>query len=279
MAAPLEEKVLEKLGFSAPPPVTLAGLSALYFAWCRGVPFDNVAKLIHVRRGDSARLPGDDPASFFSRWLAHGCGGTCWAGNGALHHLLRWLGFDARRVIATMLIAPDLPPNHGSVVVVLDGAEYVVDASMLHGEPLPMRPGRESTIAHPAWGVTGVWVGEQFRVRWRNFLTAGAVMECAFNRVGASAVEFSDFHEATRSWSPFNFSLSVSVLREDIRIGAALGKLARIAADGVLTERPVEQAERRRFLIEQVGMSEELVAELPDDIPFAPPPRDVERAL
>ncbi len=273
MADPLEEKVLEKLGFSTPPSATLAGLSALYAAWCRGVPFDNVAKLIHVRRGDSARLPGDDPQSFFTTWLAHGCGGTCWAGNGALHHLLQWLGFDARRVLATMLIAPDLPPNHGSVLIALDGAEYVVDASILHGEPLPMRPGRESMIAHPTWGVTGVWVGDQFRVRWRNFLTGGAVMECALNRVGASAAEFSHLHEGTRSWSPFNFGLCVSVLREGVRIGAAFGKLAQIDADGVYTERPVEHAERRRFLIEQVGMSEDLVAELPDDIPMAPPPK------
>ena len=111
----LVESVLEKLGLAAAPAVDRAGLESLYHAWCRSVPFDNLQKLIHIRSGSAEPLPGDTPEEFFEAWLAHGTGGTCWAGNGALASLLAALGFAARRAIATMLVAPNLPPNHGSV--------------------------------------------------------------------------------------------------------------------------------------------------------------------
>jgi len=249
------------------------GLGRLYAAWCRKVPFDNVRKLIHVRGGDPAPLPGDTPEDFFEGWLAHGAGGTCWAGNGALHALLTALGFQAERAVATMMVAPDLPPNHGSVVVTADGERWVVDASILHGEPLPMRPGEEAAIDHPAWGVRGYWADGQFRIRWRNLLTGGAPLDCGFNAVGADADEFRRRHEATRAWSPFNFGVCLNLLRGDRRVGAANGQVARFGDDGTVHARAVDLDQRRRFLVEEAGMSEELVARLPDDLPFAPPPR------
>ena len=80
----LVERVLDRLGLTSKPEVSLAGLADLYGAWCRKVPFDNIRKLIHVRAGNSATLPGRTPNEFFEAWLAHGTGATCWAGNGAL---------------------------------------------------------------------------------------------------------------------------------------------------------------------------------------------------
>ncbi|TFH25626.1 MAG: hypothetical protein E4H03_00145 [Myxococcales bacterium] len=265
------EKVLARLGFDTAPPVTLVGLAAVYDAWCRNVPFDNVRKLIHVRHDDPALLPGDDPADFFDAWLSHGCGGTCWAGNGALHALLTSLGFSAQRVVATMMVAPNISPNHGSVVVNIEGGDFIVDASILHIEPLPMRAHEECRIAHAAWGVTGIWVDGQFRIRWRNFLTSDW-MDCGIDTVGAESTEFASFHELTRVWSPFNFSLSVNSIRGNSRIGAALGKVMTFDERGEHAARPVELPERRRFLVEEVGMSEQIVRELPDDIPITPPP-------
>jgi N-hydroxyarylamine O-acetyltransferase len=69
-----------KLGLSAHPAPTFGGLQTLYAAWCRKVPFDNVRKLIHLRRQDSSPLPGNNVGDFFEAWLRHGTGGTCWAG-------------------------------------------------------------------------------------------------------------------------------------------------------------------------------------------------------
>jgi N-hydroxyarylamine O-acetyltransferase len=132
----LVERVLERLGFASAPGPDRAGLAAVYAAWCRRVPFDNVRKRLHVAAKDPSRLPGDDPPEFLAAWLAWGTGGTCWAGNGALCELLRALGFDAERGVATMMALPDLPPNHGTVFVSLDGARWMVDASILFAEPL-----------------------------------------------------------------------------------------------------------------------------------------------
>jgi N-hydroxyarylamine O-acetyltransferase len=279
MDAGLVERVLEGLGLSQAPPVSLAGLTALYDAWCRNVPFDNVAKLIHVRGHDPSLLPGNAPEGFFETWLRHGCGGTCWAGNGALHALLEAIGFEAHRAVATMLVAPGIPPNHGSVVVRLAGPEeeedYVVDASILHREPLRMAPGEAVEIDHRAWGVEGHWVGGGFRIRWRNFMTGGDPMDCAFDAVGVDRGEFSARHEATRAWSPFNFGLCLNLVRHEGRIGAALGRLMRLDAQGTLEELPAGPEERRRFLVEEIRMSPEIVSRLPDDVPMAPPPAPV----
>ena len=51
-----------------------------------------------------------------------------------------------------MLVAPHIPPNHGTVLVACDEMRYVVDASMLHGEPLRLDPDTPTGVTHPAWG-------------------------------------------------------------------------------------------------------------------------------
>ena len=113
----LLERVLGGLGFAEVPEPIFENLRAIYAAWCQRVPFDNVRKLIHVRAGNSGPLPGSTAEDFLEAWLKHGTGGTCWAGAGTFHALLASLGFDVARGVGTMLVAPDLPPNHGSVRV------------------------------------------------------------------------------------------------------------------------------------------------------------------
>ena len=85
----------------------LTGLRAVYAAWCEAVSFDNVLKLIHIGEGRPGPLPGWTADDFFESWLACGAGGTCWAGNGALHDLLAALGFEVERAVATMLSSPE----------------------------------------------------------------------------------------------------------------------------------------------------------------------------
>ena len=151
----LVERVLDRLGLDTAPEPTPDGLGRLYGAWCQRVPFDNLRKLVHLHRGDRGPLPGSEPDDFFEAWLAHGAGGTCWAGNGALHALLAALGFPALRAIATMMVAPGIPPNHATVIVDLDGRRLVVDASILHGAPLELVPAGGTSVDHGSWGVAG----------------------------------------------------------------------------------------------------------------------------
>jgi N-hydroxyarylamine O-acetyltransferase len=262
--------VLEKLGLASRPATDLAGLGTLYAAWCRRVPFDNVRKLIHLREGLPGPLPGDDPVDFLETWLAHGTGGTCWAGNGALWFLLSGLGFDAQRGCGTMLVAPDLPPNHGTVCVGVDGAPYLVDASMLFADPLPLSDG--SRVDHPAWGVDcRADAAQELRITWRPFHMPA--LECRIDFLGASAEQFGRYHEASRGWGPFNYSLSARLNRGDGVIGAAFGQHAEIDARGALSLAPADRSARRQLLVDRLGISEEMAERLPDDLPLPPPPK------
>lgn len=136
LSTDLRDQVLERLGFSCPPAPDLAGLRALYLAWCHGVPFDNVRKMISLRTGEGSPLPGGHADEFFTHWLAHGCGGTCWPGSNALFELCQAAGFAARRVAGSMGDRGIV--NHGSVKVAVDGHDWLVDSSLLTLVPLPL---------------------------------------------------------------------------------------------------------------------------------------------
>ena len=271
LAPDLLEQVLEKLGFSSHPEPSLGGLKALYAAWGQRVPFDNIRKLIHLRRGDPGALPGGEAEEFFQAWLRYGTGATCWAGNGALHALLGTLGFSSLRGYATMLLAPDIPPNHATVVVDCEGKRYMVDASILHGEPLELSETATIRIAHPAWGVeAGVNAGQPI-IRWRPIHMPGG-LDCRIDKLDVSADVFHDFHERSRPWSPFNYQLYARVNRDDTVIGTGFGQRFVFSADGSVAQRPLESHERMRFLVEDLGIHEALAVQVPADIPTPPPP-------
>ena len=266
-------------GLSSRPEVSLAGLADLYGAWCRRVPFDNIRKLIHVRAGNPATLPGDAPNEFFEAWLAHGTGATCWAGNGALCELLTTLGFDARRAAATMMVAPGIPPNHGSVVVHFGDGRYVTDASILFVEPLPMREG--ARVAAPGVGrrcaVRRRCIHDPLECRCSAPTRSTAATTSTTSRPPTSAA--STKRRAT--WSPFNFNLNLNVVRGDGRIGAGLGNRIVVDANGNVHGTPLAGEARKRFLVDEVGISEEIADLLPEDVPMPPPPgsRTAEREL
>ena len=198
----LLEQVLSKLGLAERPAPTLDGLQTLYAAWCRKVPFDNVRKLIHLSSHTSGPLPGDDPAEFLAAWLAYGTGGTCWAGNGALHTVLVTLGFRAARGMGTMRANPEAAPTHGTVLVTCEETRYLVDASILHSSPLPLHESTPTGVAHPAWGVhcrkrDGIWY-----IRWRPVHQPEG-LDCRLQYLHVSRETFRERHEQSRAWSPY----------------------------------------------------------------------------
>jgi N-hydroxyarylamine O-acetyltransferase len=264
------EPILARLGFDRRPEPTLESLRTLYDRWGRRVPFDNVRKLIHVRSGDSGPLPGNTPGDFFSAWLTHGTGGTCWAASGALYAQLKSLGFQALRGISTMLVVPDLPPNHGTVLVTLGSSRYIVDASMHYGEPLLLEDGG-TVISHPAWGVRAYLKDGNWHINWRPLHKVDG-FECRFDRFGAGSAEFSQFYNQTRGWSPFNYEVTARLNCGDDVKGLAFGKAVTLHNDGSVTETPASHKDRMRVLVEDIGLSEEIVSRLPHDISTPPPP-------
>ena len=267
----LVERVLGTLGFSYAPTTDLAGLRALYGAWCRKVPFDNLRKRIHLHRGATGPLPGATAGDFFDAWLRYRTGGTCWPGNGALCALLVALGFPARRGIATMRADLDIPPNHGTVLVDLEGSLYVVDASILHSEPLALKEREASAVDHPAWGVRCAKRQGYWYIRWRP-LHAAVGIDCRIDRLTATADEFRERYEHTRDWSPFNFELNVRLLRGESVIGLALGQRVELDAGGGIRQRNLSSDERKRVLIDELGFAEDIVDQLPPDTATPPPP-------
>ncbi|MGH8518889.1 MAG: arylamine N-acetyltransferase [Panacagrimonas sp.] len=268
----LRNRVLARLGFSATPEPTLAGLTSLYGAWCRMVPFDNIRKLIHLRRGDAGPLPGTEAAEFFEAWLRHGTGGTCWSGHTAWHALLASLEFNAVRGVGTMLVAPDLPPNHATVFVHLGDTRYLVDASILHGEPLPVSAA-DGGVAHGAWGVqTRHTATGQLMIRWRPIHMAEG-LDCRIDTVDVPATVFVESHEKTRAWSPINYGLYARINRGDRVVGAGMGQWIAFDAAGGVAQRTLHEKDRVRILVEELGISEEMARAVPADVPMPPPPK------
>ncbi len=266
----LVERVLERLGLACRPDPDLQGLRLLYSRWCHEVPFDNIRKLLHLQRGDTTPLAGDDAKEFFEAWLAHGTGGTCWPAHGALHSLLSELGFRTERGVGTMMASAYPPPGHGTVVVHLDGECYLVDASLLHGDPLLLRD-EPTTVDHPAWGVRCSKRDGRWHVFWHP-LHRPEGFDCRIEYLGATRDDFRRRHEMTRPWSPFNYSVTLRRNRDNRVMGIALGKRVEFDADGQVRQTPLERVEQLRQLIEDFGISEELVMALPPDSPTPPPP-------
>lgn len=267
----LRERVLERLGLAEPPQADSEGLHRLYDAWCRNVPFDNVRKLLHLRGGGNGPLPGGTPEDFLRSWIQYGTGGTCWTNAAALHALLTSLGFNARLGLGTMLVVPDLPPNHGTVLVQLESGRFLVDGSMLHGEPLLLEDASPTEVGHPAWGVRCDRRDDRWHVWWRPLHKVDG-FECRLEHFNATPEEYRQRYEQTRGWSPFNYEVSARRNRGNSAAGVAFGHAVTLNPDGTIYREPVDLAERNRVLIEVVGIREELVAQLPADIPTPPPP-------
>jgi N-hydroxyarylamine O-acetyltransferase len=168
-----------------------------------------------------------------------------------------------------MMVAPDIPPNHGTVVVEAPEGTFVVDASIMHVRPLAIRAGASTRIDQPAWGVTGHWLGDHYAIRWQG-LANPEPFDCRLDQWPVDRVRFSTQHKMTRVWSPFNFELMFNLVRGEGRVGIAQNQAARRDADGRLTLTPI--TDRLAYLVDELGISEALAAKIPDDLPTPPPP-------
>jgi N-hydroxyarylamine O-acetyltransferase len=272
LSTSLVNRVLSKLEIDAP--VTdLPGLAAVYHAWCRKIPFDNSLKMIDVHGNSPAPLAGSKPDAFFDNWLRFGSGGTCWSGNGGLHALLTALGFNASRGVATMRVAPDLPPNHGTVVVDFEDSRYLVDASILHSEPLLLDAANppDTRNASPAWGVGLFLEDDSFNISWRPLHLTDS-LHCRLDYTSATLEDFEQRYESTRGWSPFNYELYLRVIRGNSVVGIAQGKRIEISAEGEMHTTPLKAADRVSVLVDELGIHPDLAGRIPPDRPTPPPP-------
>lgn len=257
----LRDRVLARLGFGAPPPVTVGGLNALYAAWGRCIPFDNVHKRLALAAGGGAPLPCATPEEFFAHYLSHGTGATCWPSSTALHALLHACGFEAIRIAGTMRPSG---VRHGSVLVRIGDGEFLADTWMAAGAVLALAPTATAAGA-AACRVRAEPHGSLWRV-W--YLHPARDEECAFE-IEERDVDLESVragYESSRTNSRFNTRLFA---RKNVAAGVlcVTRGVRHVRGPAGIARRELAPGEQARILIEQFGYSDEIVARLPPDDP------------
>jgi arylamine N-acetyltransferase len=167
ISAELLDRVKSKLGLPRRPSLDLAGLNKIYAAYSGHVPNDNIQKRIWLAGDKSRPVTGGEPTQFFENWLEHGTGGTCFPANGALCALLRALGFNAWRILGSVMMEGiEHDGNHGTVLVRIDDTDYLVDAQLAAFSALPLIVGRSASTGDGIHDIHAVPRGEDFDVKW-----------------------------------------------------------------------------------------------------------------
>jgi arylamine N-acetyltransferase len=272
LSADLLARALCKLDLTSEFTLNLAGLNRLYAAFSQHVPNDNIQKRIWLAGDRSKPVTGGDPIEFFENWLAHGTGGTCFPANGALFALLRAIGFDARRISGSVLMEGiEQGGNHGSVLVRLDGIDYLVDAQLAAFTALPLVQGQSTSTGNGIHDISAVPVAEGFDVQWypgsnrqkplvmRPELEMGHVDHDYF--LAQYALSASPYHRR----SPFNEALFIARhFSESILVVSRNNKIE-VSSENVATKSEITVDERARVLIEELGISEYAVDAIPPD--------------
>ena len=123
-------RYLSRLGFSAAPQATVAGLTELHRRHLDTVPYENLA--IMLGRPDST-----DPEETLERIAAGGNAGYCFHQNGAFEVVLRSLGFAVERRYGHVWRTPEdraTPQlNHLVLLVTIDGRRWWPDLGLGDG--------------------------------------------------------------------------------------------------------------------------------------------------
>jgi hypothetical protein len=168
-----------------------------------------------------------------------------------------------------MLPTPQTPgPNHGSVAVLIEGRTWLVDASILSGEPLDVT----NPESAPTDGFPRVeWADRLPLVQWQAPM-APEGFPCRIDRIGASQDEWDALHERTAQWSPFNYTLTVRLMRGQTSIAYARGRRFEFTTSGKVEMQQLDRVGRDAFLTHEIGIAPNLVANLPDDREVPPRP-------
>jgi len=199
------DRAFEKLGFSKLPENNAQGLKDFYRAWCLTASFDNIRKMIAMYGKSEGPLPGIDAEDFLNAWIEHGVGGTCWPITNALYTLLKAAGFDAIRATGSMW---DMGiDNHGTVGVRIDGKDWLVDASMLTMQPLPLVRGEVFISSDPLYKAEVDPDGDGFFV-WSVHPPLPHLLPCRLLERDVPYEQFAANYERARGdISPFNAKL------------------------------------------------------------------------
>lgn len=272
ISAELLDRVKSKLGLPNRASLDLAGLNKIYAAYSGRVPNDNIQKRIWLAGDKSGPVTGGEPAIFFENWLEHGTGGTCFPANGALCALLHALGFDAWRILGSVMMEGiEHDGNHGTVLVRIDETDYLVDAQLAAFSALPLIVGQSASTGDGIHDIYAVPRGEDFDIKWypgsnrqtpmvtRLDLKRGPVDHDVFlAQYALSALR-------DRRRSPFNDALFIGRHFSDRILNVGRRTRTEIFADNVAKKREITLAERAQILVDEFEISAEIVNAIPPD--------------
>ena len=270
LAPELVERILQEFGLCRRPSVDLVGLNTVYAAFSGNVPFDNIQKRIWFASSQTTPLPGGDPNEFFKNWLRHGTGGTCWPINGALCGLVRALGFDARRIVGSVIVEGyPRGANHGSVLVTLDDTNYLVDAWMVSFKALPLISGRATSTGSGIHDISAMPIENGFEIYsyagWIREQPLPFRIEPEYDPVDHAF--FLTRYDLTKKMGFFNDAFFICRHFPDSILTLGRHSKFRVSVDGTLTKTQPTDAERRAALMEEFGLSEEIVEAIPPNVP------------
>ncbi len=268
----LFECVLMKLGLTEQPGIDLVGLNTLCAAFSGNVSNDNIQKRIWFAGEQTTPVTGGNPIEFFENWLAHGTGGTCYPINNAIYTLARALGFDARRIAGSNIVEGfDTDANHGSMLITLEGIDYLVDAQFAAFEALPLMPGQAASTGKGIHDIEAVPVEDGFHVLW--YAGHNREQPIHFHLTPKydpvdHAIFLTLYERSTsNSRSPFNESLYISRHFSDSILTVGRKNKITVSSDNNVTTTELTDEERQKVLIEDFGISEQTVNTLPPDVP------------
>jgi arylamine N-acetyltransferase len=261
-----------KLGLTEQPGIDLVGLNTLCAAFSGNVSNDNIQKRIWFAGEQTTPVTGGNPIEFFENWLAHGTGGTCYPINNAIYTLARALGFDARRIAGSNIVEGfDTDANHGSMLITLEGIDYLVDAQFAAFEALPLMPGQAASTGKGIHDIEAVPVEDGFHVLW--YAGHNREQPIHFHLTPKydpvdHAIFLTLYERSTsNSRSPFNESLYISRHFSDSILTVGRKNKITVSSDNNVTTTELTDEERQKVLIEDFGISEQTVNTLPPDVP------------
>jgi arylamine N-acetyltransferase len=193
-----------------------------------------------------------------------------------MYALTRALGFDARRLVGSIIVEGyPQGANHGSVLVTLDGASYLVDAWMAAFKILPLTPGEPSSTGYGIHDISVVPTESGFEIlSWPGFNRERPLpfrTESEYDP--ADHAFFLARYDRTKTVGFFNDAIFICRHFPDSILTMGRKSKFHLAADGTLTKTEPTEAERKKSLVEEFGLSEEILDKIPPNVPggFAPP--------